>query len=182
MDDVLSEINFIIIITNTSAQLLTTFDNRLKWDLQCIRNVSSAKTNSEAFALLTLIAPCFSCCFISLVSKSVLIFSLICWYLISQTDKNNLQRTVDISSKVTGFKQSSLTSLYQKQVLRKANTIISDNANILYNEYVLLSSSRSLKPSHPKQIGSVDHSIQCLHDISTTSTSDVSVRDSYNTG
>ena len=47
---------------------------------------------------------------------------LLCWFgNVSQKDKNKLQRIVNISSKITGFKQSSLTALYEKQVLRKAN-------------------------------------------------------------
>ncbi len=53
-------------------------------------------------------------------------------------DKNNLQRIVNICSKITGLKQSTLNALYEKQVLRKATKIINDNTHILHNEYVLL--------------------------------------------
>ena len=61
------------------------------------------------------------------VIQSVLTFSLICWFRnIRQKDKNNLQRIVNISSKVTGTKQSTLTVLYEKQVLRKAARILAD--------------------------------------------------------
>ena len=42
---------------------------------------------------------------------------------VSQNDKNNLQHTVNISSKVTGLKQSTLTGRYEKQVLHKATKI-----------------------------------------------------------
>ena len=46
-----------------------------------------------------------------------------CWFgNVSQKDKNKLQRVVNISSKITGFKQSSLTALYEKQVLVKKLT------------------------------------------------------------
>ena len=55
-----------------------------------------------------------------------------------QSDKNNLQRTVNISSKVTVLKQSTLIALYEKQVLHKATKLINDNTHILHNEYVLL--------------------------------------------
>ena len=67
--------------------------------------------------------------------QSVLTFSFICWFgNVSQKDKNKLQRVVNISSKITGLKQTSVTALYEKQVLRKANKIINDSTHILYNE------------------------------------------------
>ena len=78
--------------------------------------------------------------------QSVLTFSFICWFgNVSQKDKNKLQRVVNISSKITGLKQTSVTALYEKQVLRKANKIINDSTHILYNEYVLLPSSRRFR-------------------------------------
>ena len=80
------------------------------------RNVSSVFNASENFALLTLIAP-FCPCFINLVS-SVLKFSFKCWFVnVSQKDKNKLQRVVNISSKITGFKLSSHC------FVRKAGTV-----------------------------------------------------------
>ena len=51
-----------------------------------------------------------------------------------QSDKN-LQSTVNISSKVTVLKQSTLIALYEKH---KATKLINDNTHILHNEYVLL--------------------------------------------
>ena len=69
-----------------------------------------------------------------------------CWFgNVSQKDKNNLQRIVNVSSKITGYKQSTLIALYEKQVLRKANTIIGDNTHIPHNEYVLRHSSRRFR-------------------------------------
>ena len=69
-----------------------------------------------------------------------------CWFgNVSQKDKNKLQCVVNISNKITGFKQSSFTALYEKQVLYKANKIINDNTHILYNEYVLLPSPRRFR-------------------------------------
>ena len=60
--------------------------------------------------------------------QSVLRFSFICWFgNVSQKDKNKLQRIVNISSKITGLKQTSVTALYEKQVLGKANKIINDS-------------------------------------------------------
>ena len=78
--------------------------------------------------------------------QSVLTFSFICWFgNVSQKYKNKLQRVVNINSKITGFKQSSVTALYEKQVHCKANKIINDSTHILYNEYVLLPSSRRFR-------------------------------------
>ena len=126
----------------------TTIDNKLKWDrhcsvtyktsqqrLYCLRNLRSFNTDS------TILPMFYNSCI-----QSVLTFSLICWFgNVSQKDKNKLQRVVNISSKITVFKQSFVTALYEMQVLRKANTIINDNTHILYNEYVLLPSSRKFR-------------------------------------
>ena len=84
---------------------------------------------------------------------------------ISQKDKNKLQRVVNISRKITGFKQSSVTALYEKQVLRKANKIINDNTHTSY----ITSTSFCPRPegselSYPKQIESMIHSFQYLYD------------------
>ena len=69
----------------------------------------------------------------------VLTFSFMCWFgNVSQKDKNKLQRVVNISSKITSLKQSSLNALYEMQVLRKANDMINDNTHILHNKYVLV--------------------------------------------
>ena len=74
--------------------------------------------------------------------QSVLTFSFICWFgNVRQKDKNNVQRIVNISSKVTGTKQTTLTVLYEKQVLRKAARTLADNTHILHEEYILLPSS-----------------------------------------
>ena len=78
--------------------------------------------------------------------QSILTFSFICWFgNVRQKDKNNLERIVNISSKVTGTKPSTLTVLYEKQVLRKAARILADNTHMLHEEYVLLPSSRQFR-------------------------------------
>ena len=70
--------------------------------------------------------------------QSVLTFCFICWFVnVRQKDKNN----INISNKVTGTKQSTLTVLYEKQVLQKAARILADSTHTLHNEYVLLPSS-----------------------------------------
>ena len=88
-----------------------------------------------------------------------------CWFgNVSQKDKNNLQRILNISSKVIDFKQSTLTALYEKQVLRKSTKIINDDTHILF---YITSTSFCPRPegselSRLKQIGSVAHLFQCL--------------------
>ena len=78
--------------------------------------------------------------------QSVLTFYFICWFgNVNQKDKNTLQRVVNISSKITGLKQISVTALYEKQILRKANKIINDSTHILYNDYIPLPSSRRFR-------------------------------------
>ena len=112
----------------------TTIGNKLKWDrhcrvtynkcqqrLYCLRKLRSFNTDSTILSMFSQ-----SCI------QSVLTFSLICWFgNVSMKDKNKLQRVVNISSKITGIKQTSVTALYKKQVLRKANTIINENTHSL---------------------------------------------------
>ena len=79
----------------------------------------------------------------------VLTFSYICCFgNVSQKDGNSVQRIVNISNKITGFKQFILTGVHsenEKQVLRKATRIINDNIHCLHNEYMLLPSSRRFR-------------------------------------
>ena len=78
--------------------------------------------------------------------QSVLTFSFMSWFgNVSQKEKNKLQHVVNIINKTTGFTQSSLIALYEKQTLRNANKIINDNTHILHNKYVILPSSRRFR-------------------------------------
>ena len=75
-------------------------------------------------------------------------FDIFClrWFgNVSQKDKNKLQRVVNINRNITGFKQSSLTALYEKQVLRKADKINTNNTHILHNEYIILPPYRKVR-------------------------------------
>ena len=72
--------------------------------------------------------------------------------------KNNLQCIVNISSKVTGVTQSTLTALYEKQVVNKATRILADDKHVLHADYILLP---SLELSLVKQIGSGSHLFLC---------------------
>ena len=126
----------------------TTIDNKLKWDRHC--SVTYKKCQQRICCLRKLRSFNIDNTILSMIYKSyiqsVLTFSFICWFgNVSQKDKNKLQRVVNISSKITGLKQTSVTALYEKQILRKANKIINDSTHILYNEYVLLPSSRRFR-------------------------------------
>ena len=126
----------------------TTIDNKLKWDRHCIVTYKKCQQRLNCLRKLrsfnidnTILSMFYKSCI-----QSVLTFSFICWFVnVSQKDKNKLQRVVNISSKITGLKQTSVTALYEKQILRKANKIINDSNHILYNEYVLLPSSRRFR-------------------------------------
>ena len=108
------------------------------------RQIYIRKYNTAVFmtaTVLSILSMFYKSCI-----QSVLTFSFICWFgNVSQKDKNKLQRVVNISSKITGLKQTSVTALYEKQILRKANKIINDSTHILYNEYVLQPSSRRFR-------------------------------------
>jgi len=57
--------------------------------------------------------------------ESVLTFAFIAWYGgISLREKNNLSNIVKVAGKLIGCPQVSLTNIYERQVLRKANTIL----------------------------------------------------------
>ena len=125
----------------------TTIDNKLKWDRHC--SVTYKKCQQRLYCLRKLqfnIDNTILSMFCKSCIQSVLTFSFICWFRnVSQKDINKLQRVVNISSKITGLKQTSVTAIYEMQVLRKANKIINYSTHILYNEYVLLPSSRRFR-------------------------------------
>ena len=103
--------------------------------------------------------------------QSVLTFSFICWFgNVSQKDKNNLQRIVNISSKVTGVTQSTLTALYEKQVVNKATRILADGKHVLHADYILLPSYRRFRTvtckTNRKRLSFVPMSIRLLNDKS----------------
>ena len=89
----------------------TIIDNRLSWDRHCSATYKMCRQRLyclrklRSFNIGNTIVSMFYESFI----QSVLTFSLICWFRnIRQKDKNNLQRIVNISSKVTGTKQFTL--------------------------------------------------------------------------
>ena len=126
----------------------TTIDNKLRWDRHC--TVTYKKCQQRLYCLRKLRSFNVDNTILSMFYKSciqsVLTFSFICWFgNVSQKDKNNLQRIVNISSKVTGVTQSTLTALYEKQVVNKATRILADDTHVLHADYILLPSSRRFR-------------------------------------
>ena len=84
--------------------------------------------------------------------------------------QNSLQRIVNISSKVTGVTQSTLTALYEKQVVNKATRILADDKHVLHADYILLPSSRRFRTvtckTNRKRFSFVPMSIRLLNDKS----------------
>ncbi len=78
--------------------------------------------------------------------ESVVIFSLICWYgSITLKQKNSISRLIRVSSCITGSKQKSLGELYQKQMLRRVESILSDSSHPLQAEFQMLPSGSRFK-------------------------------------
>ena len=64
--------------------------------------------------------------------ESVHCFSFICWYFnLSVKHKNSLQNGVRVSSKVIGNSERDVTQFCDKQVLRKARSILVDGSRVL---------------------------------------------------
>ena len=126
----------------------TTIDNKLRWDRHC--TVTYKKCQQRLYCLRKLCSFNVDNTILSMFYKSciqsVLTFSFIWWFgNVSQKDKNNLQRIVNISSKVTGVTQSTLTALYERLAVNKATKILADDTHILHGEYILLPSSRRFR-------------------------------------
>ena len=135
-------------VVDEYKHLGTTIDNKLRWDRHCRGpTVTYKKCQQRLYCLRTLDNTSLSMVCKSCI-QSVLTFSFICWFgNVSQKDKNNLQRIVglNISSKVTGVTQSTLTALYEKQVVNKATRILADDTHVLHADYILLPSSRRFR-------------------------------------
>ena len=151
----------------------TTIDNKLRWDRHC--TVTYKKCQERLYCLRKLRSFNVDNTILSMFYKSciqsVLTFSFICWFgNVSQKDKNSLQRIVNISSKVTGVTQSTLTALYEKQVVNKATRILADDKHVLYADYILLPSSRRFRTvtckTNRKRFSFVPMSIRLLNDKS----------------
>ena len=146
----------------------TTIDNKLRWDCHCTVTYNKCQQRKlRSFNVdNTILSMFYKSCI-----QSVLTFSFICWFgNVSQKDKNNLQRIVNISSKVTGVTQSTLTALYERQVVNKATRILADDTHVLLADYILLPSSRRFRTvtckTNRKRFSFVPMSIRLLNDKS----------------
>ena len=73
--------------------------------------------------------------------ESVLTFSFICWFgSLNVRHKNALNKIVNIGSKIIGVQQSNLSVLYNSQVVKRANSILSDHSHPLHQHFQLLPS------------------------------------------
>ena len=151
----------------------TIIDNRLRWDRHC--SATYKKCQQRLYCLrkhrsFNIDNTIFSIFYKSFI-QSVLTFILICWLgNVRQKDKNNMQQIVNISSKVTGTKQSTLTVLYEKQVLRKDARILAKSTHILHQEYVIVPSCRRFRTvtckTNRKRLSFIPMSVPLLNDTS----------------
>uniref|UniRef100_A0A671U0G4 Endonuclease/exonuclease/phosphatase domain-containing protein n=1 Tax=Sparus aurata TaxID=8175 RepID=A0A671U0G4_SPAAU len=81
--------------------------------------------------------------------ESVIMFSFICWFQSLRVKERTLltllNKVVSISSKITGFAQETLQDLYNKQLLKKANSILSDCSHPLHQQFQFLPSGSLLR-------------------------------------
>ncbi len=103
--------------------------------LYCLRKL--AKFNVDK-TLLTLFYRSFV--------ESVVTFSLICWYgSITVKQKTPFQGQFKVSNCITGSKQKGLEKLYQKQMLRRVKSILSNSSHPLQAEFQMLPSGSRFK-------------------------------------
>ena len=75
--------------------------------------------------------------------QSVIGFACVCWYgSLSVSDKNTLQKQVNMCSKLIGKKQESVNSIYEQRTVKKAKCIMKDDGHVLAQYYELLPSGR----------------------------------------
>ena len=78
--------------------------------------------------------------------ESILTFSFMCWYAcLTMDDKKKVDRVVRVCGKIVGESQVSLSELYKKRCVQKANTIISDSNHVLAQNFVLLPSGKRFR-------------------------------------
>ena len=81
----------------------------------------------------------FYSCFI----ESVLTFAFITWYgMLTLKNRNRLQGITKVCSRIAGTTLNDLTMLYQRQTLKKAQSVLDDQSHPLHAEFRLLPSGR----------------------------------------
>jgi len=130
---------------NEYKYLGTVIDHKLNFDANT--NVIHKKCQSRLYCLQKLrslnVNKNVLCSFYRCFLESVLTFGLMCWYGgLSVKNKNVLDRVVNVSGRVIGEKQESLSKLYERRVVRKAGAIARDSGHVLAHYYNLLPSGR----------------------------------------
>ena len=130
---------------NEYKYLGTVIDNKLNFDsnthtihkkcqsrLYCLQKLRQLRVNKKVM-----------CSFYRCFLESVLTFGFMCWFGgLNVKNKNVLERVVNVSGKVTGEKQQSLSELYERRMVKKAGMIARDSVHILAQYYNLLPSGR----------------------------------------
>ncbi len=121
----------------------TTIDNRLCFDvnsgvlckkgqqrLYCLRKLRSFNVDRTLMEL-----------FYKSYIEPVLSFSISCWFgNLSVKHKNALNRIVTLSGKIIGKEQRSLSFLFNRKVLSRAQSVLLDSDHFLYPEFLMLPS------------------------------------------
>ena len=102
--------------------------------------------------------------------ESVVTFSLICWYgSITVKQKNSLSKLIKLSSRITGSNQKGLEELYQKQMLKRVDSILSNSSHPLQAEFQMLPSGSRFKLPRLKKNYFVPTATLLLNSIKTHS-------------
>ena len=123
-------------------------DNKLKFNvnvetickrgqqrLYCLRRLSKFKVDRSLMIL-----------FYKSYIESVLTFTMLCWYgILGVKAETALVKIVNTSSKILGVQQSHPTDLYNRQVVRKARSILMVTSHPLYSEFQFLPSGSRLR-------------------------------------
>ena len=101
----------------------------------CLQKLRSLNVNSK-------ILQNFYRCFV----ESIITFSFICWFgKLSVNNRLTLNRIVNVSSKIIGGKQDSLSELYEKRVIKKAHSIRVSKNHVLSKYIEALPSGRRFR-------------------------------------
>ena len=77
--------------------------------------------------------------------QSILVFNFVCWYgRLSVRNKNKLMKIATTASKISGNSFESLTSIFERQTLKKVCKIIKDPTHCLYSQFQFLPSGRRI--------------------------------------
>ena len=79
--------------------------------------------------------------------QSILTFNLLCWFgNLSVQNKNKLYKIVNIARKIIGSDSvTPISFIYEQQIVRKVNQIVSDSSHTLHYEFEFLPSGRRFR-------------------------------------